>query len=272
MALPPVDRIRNHQQPRHAGSGVALSRDVPLQHLSDGHELDREGQPGYLDRHAQAHRRAEAAARGRRRAGRRWSRTRRTRQRRGGRRSSGRRRHGSRGGGGGGRRARRRFRPSFTTPFCTIPSCAIRAATFFPPIRPISPPPPNSSTHCSRTASRSAGHRGISRSNGKSYPSGSYVVKTAQAFRPARDGHVRAAGPPQRFRLSRRPSQSALRHHRLDAGHADGREVRPHPATASTVRSPRSTACCPPPPAAVTGAGQPGRLSDQPSTSTIPSS
>ncbi len=35
---------------------------------------------------------------------------------------------------------------------------------------------------------------------------------------PAHHGHVRAAGPPQRFPLSRRPAQSALRHHRLDAG------------------------------------------------------
>ena len=35
---------------------LALSRDAPVQHLADGHELDRERQPGSLDRHARAHR------------------------------------------------------------------------------------------------------------------------------------------------------------------------------------------------------------------------
>ena len=46
VALPPVDRLRNDQQSRDSRSGVAVSRDVPLQHLSDGKELDRKGQPG----------------------------------------------------------------------------------------------------------------------------------------------------------------------------------------------------------------------------------
>ena len=44
------------QQPRHSRPGVALSRDLPVQHLPHGHELDREGQPRQLDRHSQAHR------------------------------------------------------------------------------------------------------------------------------------------------------------------------------------------------------------------------
>ena len=45
---------------------------------------------------------------------------------------------------------------------------------------------------------------------GKKYPQGSYVVKTAQAFRAACARHVRAAGPPQRLRLSRRPRRPGL--------------------------------------------------------------
>ena len=45
MALPPVDRLRDHQQSRDSRLRLALSRDVPLQHLSDGQELDRKGQP-----------------------------------------------------------------------------------------------------------------------------------------------------------------------------------------------------------------------------------
>ena len=38
---------------------------------------------------------------------------------------------------------------------------------------------------------------------GKQYPAGSYVVKTAQPFRAARDGHVRAAGSSERHPVSR---------------------------------------------------------------------
>ena len=41
--------------------------------------------------------------------------------------------------------------------------------------------------------------------------------------------HVRAAGPSQRLRLSRRAADRALRHRRLDAGLSDGRAVRSHP-------------------------------------------
>ncbi len=44
---------------------------------------------------------------------------------------------------------------------------------------------------------------------------------------PAHHGHVRAAGPPQRFPLSRRAAHSPLRHHRLDPGLPDGRGIRP---------------------------------------------
>ena len=46
---------------------------------------------------------------------------------------------------------------------------------------------------------------------------------------PARDRHVRAAGPPQRHPRSRRTSDAALRQRRLHDGLPDGRAVRPHP-------------------------------------------
>ena len=91
-------------------------------------------------------------------ASRRWKR-RRQRRRSGG---GGRGGRGGRGGAAAARGRRRRsrgrrhasaarrarFPRSCTTRSCTIPNCAIRAATSSPPIRPISPPPPNSSTRC----------------------------------------------------------------------------------------------------------------------------
>ena len=66
---------------------------------------------------------------------------------RGGHRTRG-RRYGPRRRGGGAGATAVAFRWSFTTPFCMTPRCAIRADTFFPPISPISPRRPNSSTHC----------------------------------------------------------------------------------------------------------------------------
>ena len=62
---------------------------------------------------------------------------------------------------------------------------------------------------------------------GKSYPGGFVRGEDRAGLPPARDGHVRAAGPSQRFRISRRTAQASLRHHGLDARHADGRSVRP---------------------------------------------
>ena len=62
--------------------------------------------------------------------------------------------------------------------------------------------------------------------NGKTYPAGSYVVKTAQAGRAHVHRHVRAAGSPQRHGRARH-SAPALRQRRLDARLPDGREVRP---------------------------------------------
>ena len=75
-------------------------------------------------------------------------------------------------------------------------------------------------------------------------PGGFLRGEDRAGFPAARHGHVRAAGPPQRFPLSRRAAQSALRHHRLDAGLADGRAVRPHPGRLRRpVREARRRCC-----------------------------
>ena len=137
------------------------------------------------------------------------------------RRGGGRGGRGGRGGGGAAPRraamspgggtfggAARAFPRSCTTPSCTTPRCAIRAATSFRPTRPISPPPPSSSTRCSRPASRSARATAAFQVAGKSYPAGSLRGEDRAGVPPARAGHVRAAGSSQRFRLSRRPAQS----------------------------------------------------------------
>ena len=71
-----------------------------------------------------------------------------------------------------------------TTPFCTIPRCAIRAATSCPSDQPdfatatrfVNALLKNGITVLKATAAFKVA--------GKSYPAGSYVVKTAQAFRP----------------------------------------------------------------------------------------
>ena len=61
---------------------------------------------------------------------------------------------------------------------------------------------------------------------GKTYPAGSFVFKAAQAYPPARAGHVRAAGSPERPAVPGRAADSAVRQRRLDARLPDGAEVR----------------------------------------------
>ena len=78
---------------------------------------------------------------------------------------------------------------------------------------------------------------------GKQYPAGSYVVKTAQAFRPHVLDMFEPQDHPERLPVSGRPADSALRQRRMDAGLSDGREVRSRCSTASTARSKRFTTC-----------------------------
>ena len=86
-----------------------------------------------------------------------------------------------RGGRGGARRPSRTRRCGRR---CTRPSIAIRAATSFRRTSRISRRRRSSSTRCSRPASRSSARRARSPSRARQYPAGSYVVFTAQAFRP----------------------------------------------------------------------------------------
>jgi hypothetical protein len=175
VALSPVDRLRNHQQSRHARSRVALSRDVPVQHLAHGHELHRKGQQGLLDRHAEAHRRAGSAAAaklhgrsaGRGGVARRWAIWLPAAVVAGG------------GRGGGGRRfhgslQQRPARSQMRDPRGYIlPSDQPDFATATEFINALLK---NGVTCLKATSAFQVA--------GKSYPAGSYVVKTAQAFRP----------------------------------------------------------------------------------------
>ncbi len=118
------------------------------------------------------------------------------------------------------RSARRaaRFRPSSTPRCCTIRRCAIRAATSFLPISRTFPTATkfiNALIKNGITVQRATAAFEVA---GKQYPAGSWVVKTRAGVPPAHSGHVRAAGSSQRFSISGRPADSALRRHRLHAG------------------------------------------------------
>ncbi len=64
---------------------------------------------------------------------------------------------------------------------------------------------------------------------GKKYPKGSYVVKSAQAFRPHVLDMFEPQDHPNDFAIPAAPPNRAVRRRRLDAGLPDGREVRPGP-------------------------------------------
>ncbi len=132
-----------YEQSRHARPCVQVSRDVALQHLSDGAQFDSERQPGYLDHHAQAHRgdgrsRGEDGSRG-------WTRWPRRTRRRGWRRSPGR---------VNSRRRRRGHDSERAVQHRFARSENARSARLHHsrPIRRTSPPPQSSSTRCSKTA------------------------------------------------------------------------------------------------------------------------
>ncbi len=108
-----VDRIFHDRESRGAGSGFQISRRLSLQHLPHGAQFHRARQPGFVDRHAQAHRGARRGRRPRRR--------------------------------GAVGRGRGRIGRLIYTRYCTIPRCAIRAATSCLPISRIFLPPPSSS-------------------------------------------------------------------------------------------------------------------------------
>ena len=188
------------QQPRHAGPGLALSRDLPVQHLAHGHELDRARQQGLLDRHAQAHRGARSGGCGAPPAGgrRRTRRPRRTRRRRAA--AAMRPAGGDTPGGGGFGGAARAAGGALQHRPARSARCAIRAATSFPS---------DQADFANATEFVNAllkngitihqGDRGVHR--GRQELSGGVVRGEDRAGLPAaRARHVRAAGPSQRFR------------------------------------------------------------------------
>ena len=87
---------------------------------------------------------------------------------------------------------------------CTIPQCAIRAATSFPSDQPDFA----TATEVRQRAAQERHHRPPRHRRfrgGRQELSGGLVRGEDRAgIPPARAGHVRAAGPPQRFRVSRR--------------------------------------------------------------------
>jgi hypothetical protein len=126
------------------------------------------------------------------------------------------------------RRARTRRSRSATWRCCAAPSGATRAATCCRR--------PAGLRHRHQVRQRAAGdgrggaprHRAVRR-GGQAVPGGLVRGDGGAALPPARAGHVRAAGPPQRLPLRGRPADPAVRQRRVDAGVPDGREVRPHP-------------------------------------------
>ena len=126
---------------------VAQARELAVQHLRDGEELDRARQqrhwtPSPTRINAVG---GDAAGRGGQSP--------------------------QRDAGGAGRR-------------CASRSCAIRAPTSFRRTSATSRPRRSSSTRCARWTSRCIARRASSQVGGKTYPAGSFVVFTAQAFRP----------------------------------------------------------------------------------------
>ena len=213
LALPPVDRLLGDGQLRGARHRVAQQGELPLQHLSDGQELDRARQPRQLD--------ADAAPRSSRR---------RTRSS-GGRGAAAVARAGGDEGDAGSRRPRRpwRARPRSSRSCCAIRRRATRAATscrrtsrtFPTATKFVNALLKTGITVHRATAPFTVGGQELSRR---------LVRREDGAGVPAaRARHVRAAGPPRRHSLSRRPADAAVRQRRLDARVPDGREVRPHP-------------------------------------------
>ena len=222
VALPPVDRLLDHRQPRGARPRVALPRARSCS-TSTGWAGTRS---------------SGAAATPGRRHPKRMPRRCGPRSRR--RRSPTRAEFNPAAAAGG--RAHDRAGASTST-CCASRRCATRAATSSRPTRPTSSPPPSSSTRCIKI-----GHHGASRDGGVH----------RWAARPTRPGRTssrrrRRSGRtsldmfepqdhPNDFQYPGGPPIPPVRQRRLDAGVPDGREVRPHPRRRSTGRS-RESGC-----------------------------
>ena len=126
-------------------------------------------------------------------------------------------------------------------------SSATRAATSCPSDQPDFPTATKFVNTLLKTASPCTARRRRSRSAGKSYPAGSYVVKTAQAFRPHVLDMFEPQDHPNDIPYPGGPPTPPVRQRRLDARVSDGRQVRSRSSTASTARSRRSNGLLKPP-------------------------
>ena len=195
VALQAVDRLLDVVQPRGARLRVAQPREPAVQHLRDGAALDRARQRGHVDAVADAD--ADALAEQMAAA------------------------------------AAAAARPSATPRSgrrCASRSCAIRAATSS---RRISADFPTAIKFINalREVERHRAPRDArrSRSPARRYPAGSFVVMTAQAFRPHVIDMFEPQDHPNVIPVSGRAADAAVRQRRLDAGVPDGRAVRSHP-------------------------------------------
>ena len=169
---------------------------LPLQHVPDGEERDRHGQPRPLDDPSEAPRRSVRSRRSRRQSG-----------------GSGRRR---RAGGVLQRRAARSRRA--------------RSARLHPAVGSARLPDRDEvRQHPDQGRRRRAPRHGAVHGR-RQVVSGRVVRRQGGAAVPrARDGHVRAAGSSERHPVSGRPAAAAVRRHRLQPGVLDGDRVRSHP-------------------------------------------
>ena len=126
------------------GLCLAQPRNASLQCLSHGSPFHRQRQRRPLDHHARPHRRTQSGA----------------------------------------RPTQAKVRISIRHRSSRSANLEIARAISSPPIKPISPPPRNSSMLCSRTASPFSSHDSPFSAGAQKFPANSYVVKTAQAFRP----------------------------------------------------------------------------------------
>ena len=193
VALQAVGRLLDVVQPRRARLRVAQPREPALQHLPDGAALDRARQRRLLDGVAVA-RSTPSPDDGRRRPGRP---TPEARQR---------------------RRGRQLRKPELRDPRAYIIPSDQRdfptAVKFINALREV-----NVAVHRATAAFQA---------NGKSYPAGSFVVMTNQAFRPHVIDMFEPQDHPNVIPYPGAPPTPPVRQRRLDARVPDGRAVRSH--------------------------------------------
>ena len=184
VALPAVDRLLDHRELRGARLRLARPRELPLQHLPDGEELDRAraaATPGRSRRRAIAAVKAEIAQ---------------------GDAAGPKRRTRAVGGGGARGGADEVLRSCCTSPTMRDPRGYIIPSDqpdFLTATKFVNTLIKAGVAVQRATAPFTVGRQAVSRP-------ARYVVKTAQAFRAARARHVRAAGPPERHSVSGRPA------------------------------------------------------------------